>query len=1041
MLFKKTYNQTGLKKKKYIVIATLFLLKISVAASQTSNFQFEHLSTAEGLSSNEIRNITQDKYGFLWIATSSGLNRYDGKHIVIYKHSYYDSSTIASNAVYSIAIDSNSNIWVCTRMGVSCLNRNGKFQNYFFKDDKGQVVFETNLFSKISITHAGQIIVFSQKLGLLKIDVEHHKIVKLNISIDNKYHVNLADDGTIIFKSKNAFFQSGDGRKNFVKIIDKNELPAGIDFSSIEIGSLSSKYFILLKSNNHFTTTTWLKVDRHTHKILDSIRVPGTILRTLEYPENNFWLASWPGGLWHFDELKNIVRIYGHDRENINAISTNRLQCLFKDRENTFWAGGDNGIDYFSPDKENVQTINNATKGCEKANITDITDIMEDLDGNLWLSMNNYDGNKPFGLLRINPSTFKFQRYLTKGAPYSQIWTVLASDKNNLLLNTQSGLFNFKFKSNFLSKTFLHPYPEKVIKATAGFSVFTKDKEGNYWFGLWRNGLIKYNPHTGRQVYFSAKDSLEIHKLSGNFIAGVAEDAYKRLWVINDENNMLDYIDTNNIVHHQAKLMVNNEDITGTATNILVDYTGEIWIGTRQGLLRYNPINHKTRFYDTSDNLPNATISNLSLDNKRRLWIYTAGGLVYMDTSRMFIAVPDLKISGYKTNFGAQPMLSAGNGNIYFGNSASLYYFNPDNVTNMPGITAPVILSVTKDNNNTQLSPDTKEIELKPGENNIRLNFASVNPLHSNTIRYRYKMENYDDHWIDCGNEGEAIYTKLPPGVYKFIMFAVQPAGDKNAKFNQVSIKVLPIFYQAWWFKLLTGLIITLIVAYLIYYLSTRRLHQRLAEMKRQKQIDVIRNRIAQDIHDDIGSGLTKISIQSELAKQNKENSGEAFLNTLSNINSLSHELIYSLGDIVWTVNPLSDNTENMLAYFRHYINIFFEGLPQQYKINFDALKESINVHPDIKRNLFLILKEALNNAVKHSSATLIDIGFLINEDKYIFSVNDNGSGINAARKTRFSLGLSSMRKRAKQIHAVCQIHAGKEKGTLVEVRGKFYSP
>ena len=213
-----------------------------------------------------------------------------------------------------------------------------------------------------------------------------------------------------------------------------------------------------------------------------------------------------------------------------------------------------------------------------------------------------------------------------------------------------------------------------------------------------------------------------------------------------------------------------------------------------------------------------------------------------------------------------------------------------------------------------------------------------------------------------------------------------------------------------------------------------------LIKSEKQKETEIIRSRISQDIHDDISSELTKISWMSEVikSKSQKENIFNSY-ELLEKINISSRETISKLGEIIWAIKPENDNLESLLSYIRNHIANFLEGTTIQYKINFPEIASGLNINPELKRNLFLVLKEALNNTVKYSEAKNIEFNFTIENNCYYISITDDGKGIEKNVIQGTGNGLINMKRRIENTGGSFNIKTGKNMGTKIILNGKLF--
>lgn len=219
-----------------------------------------------------------------------------------------------------------------------------------------------------------------------------------------------------------------------------------------------------------------------------------------------------------------------------------------------------------------------------------------------------------------------------------------------------------------------------------------------------------------------------------------------------------------------------------------------------------------------------------------------------------------------------------------------------------------------------------------------------------------------------------------------------------------------------------------------------RKTEMEIARLEQVNQIQNIRNRISRDMHDDIGASLSKMGMLAQQAKlQVQKGNVESSLGTFDKITSQSKEAVSGLSTIIWAINPQHDNLKSMLGFMRNYISDFFEGNAIQYSINFPDAEELIIINPELKRNLFLVLKESLNNIVKHSGATEVTIRFVTGRGKYQFEIADNGTGIDATKDKSFSNGLISMKKRMEEVQGLFHLNTNNGRGTGIELEGVFF--
>ncbi len=237
-------------------------------------------------------------------------------------------------------------------------------------------------------------------------------------------------------------------------------------------------------------------------------------------------------------------------------------------------------------------------------------------------------------------------------------------------------------------------------------------------------------------------------------------------------------------------------------------------------------------------------------------------------------------------------------------------------------------------------------------------------------------------------------------------------------------------------------IILTAITAFTIFerIQHKRKTEREIALLEQENQLQNIRNKISRDMHDDIGASISKTGILAQQAKQQlQKGSAESVMNIFDKITNQSREMIVGLRTIIWATNPQYDDLAGMLGFMRTYISDFFDGAAMQYKIDFPDAAEKIKINPELKRNLFLVLKESLNNVVKHSSASQVVIRFVIDHMKYHFEITDNGTGMDVEDNKSFTHGLNSMKNRMNEIKGLFRIASNVPTGTCIELEGMLF--
>ena len=313
----------------------------------------------------------------------------------------------------------------------------------------------------------------------------------------------------------------------------------------------------------------------------------------------------------------------------------------------------------------------------------------------------------------------------------------------------------------------------------------------------------------------------------------------------------------------------------------------------------------------------------------------------------------------------------------------------------------------------------TRSITLSHGQNDITFEFVALNYFHPEKNQYQYKLEPYNKDWIATdASKRFANYTNLNPGKYTFRVKATNNDGLWSPKEASVILIITPPFWQTWWFRVL----VVLFAVGMVYALYRYRLKQLL-------RLQNIRNRIASDLHDDIGSTLNSISVYSEVAKSDPEKRNLS----LTMIGESSRKVIDAMSDIVWTINPDNDNFEKIILRLRSLTYNVLRAKNIEFSSKANDCLATLKLSLEKRRNFYLIFKEALNNLVKYSNANRVQISLLQRGNNVTLLIRDDGIGFDATKKYNGN-GLINIRKRAKEINADLVIESGESIGTSLQL-------
>ncbi len=461
-------------------------------------------------------------------------------------------------------------------------------------------------------------------------------------------------------------------------------------------------------------------------------------------------------------------------------------------------------------------------------------------------------------------------------------------------------------------------------------------------------------------------------------------------------------------------------------TDLLYDkFQKKYWIGTMKGLLEADEKLNIIHQYTTDDGLSNNYIYALVLDHQGLLWISTNKGLSQFNThSRTFkVFTPADGLQGYEYN-GRAGFISS-DSDLYFGGINGFDIIKNVNTSFRDEPAKFYIKEFLVDNRSLAGKADINHvsaIQLHYKDNNITIRTGIVDFNASGNSKIKYKLEGSDANWRIADRDFVINYSSLSPGNYTFIATAANANNEWNKKVTTLSIIVVAPFWEAWWFISLCVMVAVAIV-YGIYKYRINQL----------KKLLTLRTKISQDLHDEVGSTLSSINILSKVSQSNLEKDKLKTAGLLQKIIEQSANMQQSMSDIVWSIRPDNDKIQNLVIRMREYLGQTAE--PKNMIVEFSAdekvLKEILSMQH--RQHVFLIFKEAVNNAVKYSQGKKISV-FLGKENDHVkLSIQDDGVGFNPEKITP-SNGLKNMRDRAKELKGTLHIQSFPGEGTQIEL-------
>lgn len=589
----------------------------------------------------------------------------------------------------------------------------------------------------------------------------------------------------------------------------------------------------------------------------------------------------------------------------------------------------------------------------------------------------------------------------------------LAQEGNNIIeAGTNSGIVKFNLASGEIVKDPLN-YLVSNSPSNNFIAKLLHTSDGRCWIFPWRNGIWVKKP--GEEKYHEVfKNFLLENNVSKSLVINDAvEDSHQNIWMADLDEGIIFYD------HQSGKFSKPFQKVLGErVVTPQVIIKNEICYSFSDNKFFYWNIDG-SNFQSVS--LPvgmNKNISSIALDNDLHVWLATNGGLLEYDfSSKRFLQFTTS--DGLPQNNVEGKLYCMSNGRMIFANTYFLLSFQPSDLIAAMHIQPTILLD--KVYANDKAVPVQEKNSFDHTVNHFMFQWVLTdynNPLRN---RYYYRLAGIDSDWRLAGNKGEIEFVNLSPGNYSLQMYGENANGISSAKILTYSFEIKKPFWLSWWFITLVIVSIAAIF-YMLYLFRVRQL----------KRVEQLRNKISLDLHDDIGSTLSSISILSEMALQEEKNK-----DMLDEIKENSLNLMERMDDIVWSINPVNDSLEMLLLRIRTFSSTLFEAKNIRYDFNISEHIGQLHIDMEKRRQIYLLLKEAVNNMVKYAQCTEAKITVAYHAPSLKIHISDNGIGFDE-NNIVYGNGINSMKKRAKWLHADLRIQSVVNTGTDIYVNMKI---
>lgn len=989
----------------------ILLLNINAKGQSVREF-YQLFSTNEGLSSNSCNALLEDSKGFIWIGTSEGLNRFDGHQVKQFFHNPADTSSLCGNTIKCLAEAPDGKIWIGTYgSGIGVFDPVKETFEHYQLYSEHFLTTASNRINQLYINPDGSVISTTEGGMFLYIPSRNEFILLSLPQAEQKWsgtHVHLSSNslrqGLWFNQSGHLWYYDSKTGKLFSKY-NNPENWAVFSREWLTQYAMGDDQTIYLVDESSKQICSFNPQTRQLQEWGIAYQVGGKLPnRMLFSSEHQALLLS------YWDEPSCFISLSNRSRfsepftlDYPGCIGNVRVNSLIKDSNGIEWIATSNGLFARNAKTQSHELhwfTNRPDDWVIKALLVDKEACWLLASDGIYRSDLKTEVRQKLSLPAINEKSLSCL-YAVPGTSY-----LLVGHSEGLLQIDRSSLQVSRFREYSDSSAF--SFKRDILQF-----VHT-DVKGRLWVGTWKGNLTGFESRTGKVFFHASYKTTSIlwpksgllcfhESPQGIYIGFNGGDG---VWKWDESTQKFSpFLTPQRFPRFDGVV----DALYADATNIYIGTHGGgmcIWNNTAQTmtyLSRYNGLigDYVYRILDIGNgNLLFTTNNGIGTLRKSDCFLKAFNQDFKQD-------VPLFSNSGY----------IGPDGRIWF--YSKTFFFGTKPQEWRQTVQKPVFTSIKLLDKEIGI-PSNAELSLNYKQNFITIEFSSFPFLYKERIEYASKLVGVNDDWIISHSKNYADYTDLKGGEYDFQLKA-RVDGSDWSEVSHLRIRISPPYWETWWFRML----VILAIVGIVYSIYRYRLNQ-------LEKLQLVRNTISSDLHDDVGASLSSINIYSKVAMERLQASPETVTELLNQINKNASETMDRMSDIVWSINPNNDTLQSLFNRIKlHCIEILQASeMEVHYK---NELSSDMRIGMNARKNIFLISKEIVNNAAKYSEASELNISVKLNNDTLILLFSDNGKGIQHVN-TKGGNGFRNMRNRVEELHGKITIESENGGGIHISI-------
>lgn len=942
---------------------------------QARQYSFKHFSTLNGLVSNSANAVVQDKEGFIWIATTHGLQRYDGNTFLTFKSVEGNAGAIPSSNIVSLYRDKKDKLWLVGDNALIGVFDTKKFEFRQARVPKGVGSTQHQYFVELP---TGELLLLSNDGNVFEYAEKDNRFIPANnkLPMPDKWKIShvVWDDSIKSFwiSSDSGLVQldpvtqrlSYRGHNNtndpVIKalahirgITDLSVNKDGSVLGVIQEHSSIAPHLFYFNSRTGQMTLSELVDDLGVWHIHTEGFLPQRSGRV--------WLFGMPFlAEWNRNQNRFVPVIKGAESQQNGYF--NKVAQAYEDRESNIWVATDNGVLLLNPDAQVFSNYDLVRPG-EPVSYDLVQAIAEADDGRIFVGtwrggMYSYDKNlMPIPL----PHVLKARgRALSVADMQENVRT------GDIWITQEEGRIDvFHPKTNTITTVLDTLFNRSTIRQ------ITEDTSGNMWFGTQGGRLIKWDyKKAGGNI--KKGYSLVLEQLG--IIRKVHYDYQGYIWIGTAQNGLYK-IDTrtNKVVKRFTVDGPQGERLFSNSIKDITYYNDTTLLVAAGCLNVVNKKTYKVQFIGTQDGLPSNTVESVQKDKNNIVWMGMTNGICRLNLEKKIISYYDRRDGINYDKFIQTGVRQLSGGRIFFFTDHNFMVFDPINVSPKVQPPRPFITSIKIAGH--PLSVDSllkaKRVVLKYNNTSISIDFSAMSFLTQQKLHYYYKLENLDKDWIHTDRPITAFYNYLPPGQYTFYVKSESIDGVSNENMAQFSIIVRAPFWLTWWFY---GLIALAFIG--VWLLVDRE------RINKRKSLLQVRSEIASNLHNDISVTLSDINILSEMAKIKADKNVEQSKEFIDQINNKSRYTITAMDDMLWSIDPANDSMTKTLERIKKVTNELQTNADVNIDLIIDNTLEAKELDMKLRHDIFFLYKEVFLFLLESSNVKQVFVNMKLSASK-----------------------------------------------------------